>query len=74
MAVGTLGAGLERTLAREAKALLGGDLELRAARPLPAEAEAALGRLAAPAPAWCGCASWSAWRAARRAAAACWSS
>src|SRR5436190_12572566 len=46
VAVGTLGAGLERTLAREAKALLGGDVELRAARPLPADAEAALDRLA----------------------------
>ncbi len=46
VAVGTLGAGLEATLAREAKALLGGDLELRAARPLPAEGEAAVGRLA----------------------------
>jgi putative ABC transport system permease protein len=45
VAVGTLGAGLETTLAREAKALLGGDVELRAARPLPAEAEAAVGRL-----------------------------
>ncbi|RPH79856.1 MAG: FtsX-like permease family protein, partial [Candidatus Rokuibacteriota bacterium] len=47
VAVGTLGAGLEATLAREAKALLGGDLELRAARPLPAEADTAIGRLAA---------------------------
>ena len=46
VAVGTLGAGLQTTLAREAKALLGGDLELRAARPLPAEADTALGRLA----------------------------
>ena len=45
VAVGTLGAGLEATLAREAKALLGGDVELRAARPLPAEADAAVGRL-----------------------------
>src|SRR5258705_7002943 len=45
VAVGTLGAGLEATLAREAKALLGGDVELRAARPLPADAEAALARL-----------------------------
>ena len=47
VAVGTLGAGLEATLVREAKALLGGDLELRAARPLPAEADAVVGRLAA---------------------------
>lgn len=45
VAVGTLGAGLESTLAREAKALLGGDVELRSARPLPAEAAAAVGRL-----------------------------
>lgn len=45
VAVGTLGAGLAATLAREAKALLGGDLELRAARPLPAEADAAVARL-----------------------------
>jgi putative ABC transport system permease protein len=45
VAVGTLGAGLQTTLAREAKTLLGGDLELRSARPLPAEADAALGRL-----------------------------
>ena len=45
VAVGTLGAGLESTLAREAKALLGGDVELRAARPLPDDAEAALARL-----------------------------
>ncbi len=46
VAVGTLGAGLEATLAREAKALLGGDVELRSARPLPPEAVAAVGRLA----------------------------
>jgi putative ABC transport system permease protein len=46
VAVGTLGAGLKATLAREAKALLGGDVELRAARPLPAEGEAAVARLA----------------------------
>jgi putative ABC transport system permease protein len=46
VAVGTLGAGLEGALAREAKALLGGDLELRSARPLPDEGEAAVGRLA----------------------------
>ncbi|HEU4369786.1 MAG TPA: FtsX-like permease family protein [Methylomirabilota bacterium] len=44
VAVGTLGAGLEATLGREAKALLGGDLELRAARPLPPEAETAVDR------------------------------
>jgi putative ABC transport system permease protein len=46
VAVGTLGAGLEATLGREAKALLGGDLELRAARPLPPEAAAEVRRLA----------------------------
>jgi putative ABC transport system permease protein len=46
VAVGTLGAGLAVTLAREAKALLGGDLELRAARALPADAADAVGRLA----------------------------
>ena len=46
VAVGTLGAGLEATLAREAKALLGGDVELRAARAWPGEVDAALGRLA----------------------------
>jgi putative ABC transport system permease protein len=46
VAVGTLGAGLAATLAREAKALLGGDVELRSARPLPAEADAALAALA----------------------------
>lgn len=45
VAVGTLGAGLEATLAREAKGLLGGDVELRAARPLPADADAALAAL-----------------------------
>ena len=45
VAVGTLGAGLEATLTREAKSLLGGDVELRAARALPEEAEAALARL-----------------------------
>jgi len=47
VAVGTLGAGLAATLAREAKALLGGDVELRAARPLPAEADAAVAELGA---------------------------
>jgi putative ABC transport system permease protein len=47
VAVGTLAAGLDATLAREGKALLGGDVELRSARPLPAEATAAVERLAA---------------------------
>src|SRR5438477_85206 len=45
VAVGTLGNALEATLAREAKALLGGDVELRAARPLPPDAREALARL-----------------------------
>jgi putative ABC transport system permease protein len=45
VAVGTLAAGLEAALAREAKALLGGDVELRAARPLPAEAAAVVEQL-----------------------------
>jgi putative ABC transport system permease protein len=36
---------VERALGREAKSLLGGDVELRAARPLPAGAEAPLARL-----------------------------
>jgi putative ABC transport system permease protein len=47
VAVGSLAAALEATLGREAKALLGGDVELRAARALPPEADAALGALAA---------------------------
>jgi putative ABC transport system permease protein len=45
--VGTLAANLDRTLTREAKALLGGDIEIRAARPLDAEVERALARIAA---------------------------
>lgn len=47
VAVGSLAAAVEATLGREARALLGGDLELRAARPLPPEATAALEGLAA---------------------------
>jgi putative ABC transport system permease protein len=47
VAVGTLAADLERTLAREAKVLLGGDIELRSLRPLPPEAEAELAHLTA---------------------------
>jgi putative ABC transport system permease protein len=35
VAVGSLAAGVERTLGREAKALAGGDVEVRSARPLP---------------------------------------
>jgi putative ABC transport system permease protein len=44
--VASFAASLDRTLGREAKALLGGDLELRSARPLDARARAALARLA----------------------------
>jgi putative ABC transport system permease protein len=47
VAVGSFAATLDRTLAREAKALTGGDLEVRAARPLPPEAAAELARLQA---------------------------
>jgi putative ABC transport system permease protein len=43
--VGTLAANLDRTLAREAKALLGGDVEVRSTRPLDAAMESALARL-----------------------------
>jgi putative ABC transport system permease protein len=43
--VGSFAAGLERTLGREAKGLLGGDVELRTTRPLEAGGEAALARL-----------------------------
>jgi len=42
VSVGTLAANLDRTLTREARALMGGDLELRSSRPLGADAEAAL--------------------------------
>jgi putative ABC transport system permease protein len=45
--VGSFAASIERTLSREARALLGGDLELRSARPLDAAGEAALDRLRA---------------------------
>jgi putative ABC transport system permease protein len=45
-AVGTLAASLGQALAEEAKALLGGDVELRSSRPLGADAAAALERLA----------------------------
>jgi putative ABC transport system permease protein len=45
--VGTLAANLDRTLGREAKALLGGDIEIRAARPLDADVSWALTQLAA---------------------------
>jgi putative ABC transport system permease protein len=45
--VGSFAATLDRTLAREAKALTGGDLEIRAARPLDGETAAALTELRA---------------------------
>jgi putative ABC transport system permease protein len=44
--VGSFAASLDRTLAREARALMGGDLELRSARSLDAETEARVARLA----------------------------
>jgi putative ABC transport system permease protein len=47
VAVGTFAANLDRALAREGKALLGGDLELRSPRPLGEEAAGALAPLAA---------------------------
>ncbi len=47
VSVGTLAASLDGAVAREAKALTGGDLELRSARPLDAQAEGALARLRA---------------------------
>jgi putative ABC transport system permease protein len=47
VAVGSFAATLDRTLAREAKALTGGDLEIRAARPLDGETAAALDDLRA---------------------------
>ncbi|HUF93725.1 MAG TPA: FtsX-like permease family protein [Candidatus Limnocylindria bacterium] len=45
VSVGTFAANVERALGREAKSLLGGDVELRGARPLPPDAEPALARL-----------------------------
>ncbi|HEU5321360.1 MAG TPA: FtsX-like permease family protein, partial [Methylomirabilota bacterium] len=45
VSVGTLAASLDGAVAREAKALTGGDLELRSARPLDAQAQDALARL-----------------------------
>src|SRR5688500_9805243 len=47
VSVGTFAANVERALGREAKSLLGGDVELRAARPLPPTATAPLERLRA---------------------------
>jgi len=45
--VGTFATNLERTLGREARALMGGDVELRSSRPLGAAAASELGRLRA---------------------------
>ncbi len=45
VSVGTLAANLDRTLTREARALMGGDLEVRSAHPLDRDADAALARL-----------------------------
>ena len=47
VSVGSFGATLDATLAREAKALMGGDVELRSARALPDEVAAELRDLAA---------------------------
>jgi putative ABC transport system permease protein len=47
VAVGTVGAALDARLAREGKVLMGGDLELRSARPLDAPTEAVLRGLGA---------------------------
>ena len=43
--VGTLAANVDRALSREARALMGGDLELRAMRPLDDDTEAAVAHL-----------------------------
>jgi putative ABC transport system permease protein len=43
--VGTLAANVDRALSREARTLMGGDLELRAARPLEADAAGAVEQL-----------------------------
>ncbi|HXU91020.1 MAG TPA: FtsX-like permease family protein [Methylomirabilota bacterium] len=48
VSVGSFGATLNRTLAREAKGLLGGDVELRAARPLPEDVEREIAALVGP--------------------------
>lgn len=45
--VGSFAASLDRTLAQEAKALMGGDLELRSTRPFEPQVEAGLDRLRA---------------------------
>ena len=46
VAVASLGAGVERTVARSARSLMGADVEVRSTRPLSSGAEAALGALA----------------------------
>src|SRR5262245_6102588 len=46
VSVGTFAANLDRTLAREARALTGGDLELRSAQPLDGAARAAVDEIA----------------------------
>ena len=46
VAVGSLGASVDRTVARSARSLLGGDVEIRSTRPLSAGAHAAVARLA----------------------------
>src|SRR4029079_7574704 len=45
--VGGFATNLDRTMAREAKALLGGDVEIRSARPLEGAAEAAIAQVVA---------------------------
>ncbi len=45
VAVGTFATNLERTVRREARALMGGDLELRSSRPLDSAATAEIARL-----------------------------
>src|SRR5437868_5517502 len=43
--VGTLAANLDRTMSREAKALLGGDVEVRSTRPIDREIDAEVSSL-----------------------------
>src|SRR5215468_1175457 len=47
VAVASLAASLDRTVARSAKALMGGDAEIRASRPLSTEAQEAVSAAAA---------------------------
>jgi len=49
VAVQSFADSLARTIARSAKALLGGDVEIRSAQPLPADAEAVIAHLQTPA-------------------------